>query len=56
MVAKVFFADKETQTKIYDIVKDDQVYGFIEHYAEKNPAKRIEYIGANKDYTPITQN
>lgn len=56
MGMKVFLADKETQTKIYDIVKDDQVYGFIEHYAEKNPAKRIEYIGANKDYTPITQN
>nr|DAX23684.1 MAG TPA: hypothetical protein [Caudoviricetes sp.] len=54
-MAKVFLADKETQDKIYNIVRDDQVYGFIEHMAESNPAKRIEYIGANKDFTPLTQ-
>lgn len=54
-MAKVFLADKETQDKIYNIVRDDQVYGFIEHMAKSNPAKRIEYIGANKDFTPLTQ-
>ena len=54
-MAKVFLADKETQDKIYNIVRDDQVYGFVEHMRESNPAKKIEYIGANKDFTPITQ-
>ena len=54
-MAKVFIADKETLDKVYGIVRDNQVYGFIEHMAEPNPAKRIEYIGANKDFKPITQ-
>lgn len=54
-MAKHFIADKETLDKVYDILKAEEVYGFIEHLSETNPAKRIEYIGKNKDYVPITQ-
>ena len=54
-MAKHFIADKETLDKVYDILKAEEVYGFIEHFSETNPAKRIEYIGKNKDYVPITQ-
>lgn len=40
--------------KIYNIVSADGIYGFIEHNAILAPGERIEYIGANKDYSPIT--
>lgn len=50
-------ADKTTLDKIYNyLVEGKEVYGFIEHMAVKNPAQRIEYIGANKDYTPMSMN
>lgn len=35
---------------------EDDVWGFIEHQDILNPAQRIEYIGANKNYTPVTIN
>ncbi len=53
-MSRVYVADKETLDKIYDIVSADGVYGFIEHCATLAPSQRIEYIGKNADYTPIT--
>ncbi|MBR0126894.1 MAG: hypothetical protein IJL99_01390 [Firmicutes bacterium] len=53
-MSKTFIADKETLDKVYAIVSDNDCYGFIEHCAIKNPAQRIEYIGLNKNYTPLT--
>jgi len=53
-MGKTFIADKETLDKVYAIVSDNDCYGFIEHCAIKNPAQRIEYIGLNKNYTPLT--
>lgn len=54
MSEKIYIADKDTLDKVYNIVADENpVYGFIEHNAILNPAERIEYIGANKNYTPI---
>lgn len=53
-MSRVYVADKETLDKIYDIVSADGVYGFIEHCATLAPDKRIEYIGKNVDYTPIS--
>lgn len=57
----VTVADKPTldnvNTKvdnILDLLLDTQgVYGFIEHTAVLSPTERIEYIGINKDYTPL---
>ena len=59
MVGDKFYpADKQTLDKIYDILVgyDDDVYGFIEHMATLVTAERIEYIGRNKNYTPMTVN
>ena len=53
-MSRVYVADKETLDKIYDIVSADGVYGFIEHMATLAPGSRIEYIGKNADYTPIS--
>ena len=53
-MSKIYVADKETLDKIYDIVSADGVYGFIEHCATLAPDARIEYIGKNSDYTPVT--
>ena len=53
-MSKVYVADKETLDKIYDIVSAEGVYGFIEHCATLAPGSRIEYIGKNADYTPIS--
>lgn len=53
-MSRVYVADKETLDKIYDIVSADGVYGFIEHCATLAPSQRIEYIGKNADYTPIS--
>lgn len=52
---KIYIADKETLDKVYNILNTEPVYGFIEHDAILSPSGgRIEYIGANKDYEPIT--
>lgn len=49
-------ADKETVDEILSLLKTDGVYGFIEYNAILAPASRIEYIGANLNYTPLTVN
>lgn len=51
---KIFIADKETLDKVYNILNAEAVYGFIEHNGILSPGSRIEYIGANKDYNPIS--
>ena len=53
-MSKIFIADKETLDKVYSILASDEVYGFIEHNATLAPGQRIEYIGANKNFNPIT--
>lgn len=47
-------ADKTTLDKIYNIVSSDAIYGFIEHMDILSPSQRIEYIGANAKYNPIS--
>lgn len=57
MGQKVFnVADKETLDKVYNILATDEVFGFIERNSVLAPGSRIEYVGANKDYTPLTVN
>ena len=51
---KIYIADKETLDKVYDILATQPVYGFIEHNAILAPGERIEYIGLNRNYKPIT--
>lgn len=53
-MGKTFIADKETLDKVYNILAVDEVYGFIEHMNILSPTERIEYIGANVGYTPLT--
>lgn len=50
----VDIADKTTLDKIYNILSADGVYGFIEHMDILSPSQRIEYIGMNAGYTPMT--
>lgn len=51
---KDYTADKVTVDKIYEIVSDSDIYGFIEHMDILDPASRIEYIGKNKNFSPIS--
>lgn len=51
---KIYIADKETLDKIYNMLATEPVYGFIEHNAILAPGSRIEYIGANKNYEPLS--
>ncbi len=53
-MSKTFIADKETLDKVYAAVSAAPYYGFIEHNAVLAPGQRIEYIGINKDWHPIT--
>ena len=53
---RTYIADKETLDKVYNILAADEVYGFIEHMNVLSPTERIEYIGANAGYTPLTVN
>ena len=53
-MARTYVADKETLDKVYNLLNADGVYGFIEHNSILAPASRIEYIGKNANYTPIT--
>ena len=34
----------------------DPVYGIIEHNDILSPSARIEYIGLNKNYSPLARN
>lgn len=54
MAEKVNIARQDTLEDVLNIVKTEAVYGFIEHNAILAPGSRIEYIGANKNYSPIT--
>ena len=54
MAKKVNIARQDTLEEVLNIIKTEAVYGFIEHNAILAPSTRIEYIGANKNYTPIT--
>lgn len=56
MGKRVNIADKETVDKIYNALVPDEIYGFIEHMDVLAPGQRIEYTGANKDYSPLTVN
>ena len=53
-MSKTFIADKETLDKVYAAVSAAPYYGFIEHNAILAPGQRIEYIGINKNWNPIT--
>lgn len=53
---KIYIADKETLDKVYNILAADPVYGFIEHNDILSPGGRIEYIGLNKDFSPLVRN
>lgn len=55
-MGKTFIADKETLDKVWDAVSADGIYGFIEHQSVLSPSERIEYIGLNKGFTPLTVN
>lgn len=39
-----------------NILASDPVYGFIEHNDILSPSARIEYIGLNKNYSPLARN
>ena len=55
-MGKTYIADKETLDKCYAILSADGIYGFIEHMDVLSPTARIEYIGQNKYFTPISLN
>lgn len=55
-MGKTFIADKETLDKCWNVLSADGIYGFIEHQATLSPEQRIEYIGMNKEFTPLTVN
>lgn len=59
----VEIADKETldkvdgnvQTLVRNLVPQEApVYGMIIHESNMDPKTRVEYVGANKDFTPLT--
>ena len=61
MSDKIYVADKPTLDSINEkvsailaIEKDEDVYGFVEHMDILDPDERIEYIGLNKNFNPIT--
>ena len=57
MATTINIADKQTLDKVYNLLKEEQeVFGFIERGDTLAPNQRIEYIGANKDYTPFSLN
>ncbi len=55
-MGKTFIADKETLDKVYNILASDPIYGFIEHNDILSPTGRIEYIGLNKNFSPLVRN
>ena len=63
MSEKIFVADKATLDNVDKNVQrladalisgEAAVYGMIIHEDDLNPATRVEYIGANKDFTPMS--
>lgn len=53
-MSRIYIADKYTLDRVFNMVDVEGVYGFIEHCDTLAPDKRIEYIGKNADYTPIS--
>lgn len=53
-MTKINIARQDTLEEVLNIIKTEPVYGFIEHEATLAPSQRIEYIGANAKYNPIT--
>ena len=63
MSKKVFIAEQETLLEVQEqveklvrnLVPDDApIYGMVIHEAsDLNPSTRVEYLGANKDFTPM---
>lgn len=53
-MSKNYIARQDTLEEVLNIVKTEPVYGFIEHNAILAPGSRIEYIGANANYAPIS--
>lgn len=53
-MSKVNIARQDTLEEVLNIIKTEPVYGFIEHNAILSPGSRIEYVGANAKYNPIT--
>lgn len=61
-MSKVYVADKETLDEVkanteevlHILGSDDNSFGFIEHMNTLSPTERIEYIGINKNYTPMS--
>ena len=46
---------KAVCNKTYNyLVEANPIFGFIEHQNTLAPGSRVEYIGANKNYTPLT--
>lgn len=65
MPEKIFVADKATLDKALEntqkllnhlVPTESPIYGMIVHEQDLNPSTRVEYIGANKDFTPMTMN
>ena len=66
MSRKVFIAEQETLLEVKDQVdklvrnlvpEDAPIYGMVIHEAsDLNPTTRVEYLGANKDFTPVSMN
>lgn len=51
---RVNIAQQDTLEEVLSLLKTEAVYGFIEHCNILSPGSRIEYIGLNKDYAPLT--
>lgn len=49
-------AGLQEQINILREYSDNGIYGFIEHMDVLSPSERIEYIGANKIFSPVTVN
>lgn len=53
-MSRVNIARQDTLEEVLAILKTESVFGFIEYNATLAAGSRIEYIGANRDYTPIS--
>lgn len=49
-----FVAAQYAVDEISKILNEEDVYGFVEHMDVLDPDERIDYIGLNKAYSPIT--
>ena len=49
-----FVAAQYAVDEISKILNEENVYGFVEHMDVLDPNERVDYIGLNKTYSPIT--